>query len=217
MARPAWQEEQEDATKLWMIPYADLMSNLVILFLALFAYSYSKLPSQYAQVLSKMGTHFAPKQPAPEKQPADVERIKKELERLKLSEFGVRVTSRYVRLCFPEPVLFSPGLARLHPRAVPALDGLAQLLEEVPNPVLVEGHTDDRPIGRSPYRNNWELSAARAFAVVEFFAGKGLAPSRFHARGYGEQRPAALNDAPEGRRANRRIEISLIREIKRAG
>jgi chemotaxis protein MotB len=81
--------------------------------------------------------------------------------------------------------------------------------------VLVGGHTDTVPIVGGRLRTNWELSAARAFSVIEFFAGQGLAPERFLARGYGEYRPVAPNDTEQGRRRNRRIEIRLVREVRK--
>ena len=80
---------------------------------------------------------------------------------------------------------------------------------------MVSGHTDDKPLVRSRLRNNWELSAARAFAIGQFFVERGLPPERFNARGYGQQRPVDTNLTPEGRGRNRRIEISIVREVKK--
>ena len=90
---------------------------------------------------------------------------------------------------------------------------MARLFSEVSNPVLVEGHSDNLPIVGGGYRSNWELSAARSFSVIKFLISQDMDPQRFHARGYGEYRPLAANDTREGRKRNRRIEISLIREI----
>lgn len=211
--RPVYASEEEDNTKLWMIPYADLMSNLVILFLALFTANYTP---ETAKILQELGSHFERDKPAekaeeaPKPQPIE--------ERLKLSEFGLKVSARYYQLTLPEPVLFAPGSAELGEGAQPVLERLQALLKDIPNPVIVEGHTDDRPVGRSRWRNNWELSAARAFAVVERLAQGGVAPGRFHARGFGEYRPACEGNATRPCRAlNRRIEIKLIRELRREG
>jgi chemotaxis protein MotB len=83
------------------------------------------------------------------------------------------------------------------------------VLAGVENKVIrVEGHTDDVPAGGA-YPTNWELSTARALAVVRFLQSQGIDPSRLAAAGYGEYRPIAPNDTAEGRSQNRRIEIVL--------
>jgi len=78
----------------------------------------------------------------------------------------------------------------------------------------VEGHTDDVQIGAAlldRFPTNWELSAARATAVVRFLQEKGdIAPERLTASGFGFYRPVATNETPEGREQNRRIEIILV-------
>jgi len=83
---------------------------------------------------------------------------------------------------------------------------------DLPNPIQIEGHTDNRPLGRSiRFRSNWELSSARAFSVLQFFIKEGVAPEKLSAVGYGEFKPVKSNDTPEGRSGNRRIEINIIR------
>ena len=207
----------EDMTQLWMIPYADLMSTLVLLFMSLFAYSYSEHPPEYDRALAHMEKELASGAQADTRvRETDLAvKIKAELNRLRLSDFGVRVTSRQVRLTLPNPVLFGEGSARLSPDAGAVLAPLARLFSECSNPILVEGHTDDVRIVGGRFRSNWELSAARSFAVVEFLIAQGLEPERFQARGYGEYKPAASNLTAEGRGQNRRIEISLIRETRK--
>lgn len=209
---------KHDLTGLWMVPYADLMSTMVILFLALFAYSYVQTPPEYQRAVAHLqkemdaGSDFA-RVRADETDLAVS--VKQELDRLALRDFGLRVTSRRIDLRLPEPVLFAPGSATLNPDAGKVLEPLAKLLAGMPNPVQVSGYTDDRPLVRSRLRNNWELSAARAFAVGKFLVDRGMAPERFNARGYGEQRPVDTNATPEGRARNRRIEISIVREVRK--
>jgi chemotaxis protein MotB len=207
----------EDMTQLWMIPYADLMSTLVLLFMSLFAYSYSEHPPEYDRALAHMEKELSSGAQAETRvRETDLAvKIKAELGRLRLSDFGVRVTSQQVRLTLPSPVLFNEGSARLSPDAGAVLAPLARLFAECSNPILVEGHTDDVRIVGGRFRSNWELSAARSFAVVEFLMAQGLAPERFDARGYGQYKPVASNLTPEGRGQNRRIEISLIRETRK--
>src|SRR5476649_2564741 len=98
----------EDMTQLWMVPYADLMSTLVLLFMSLFAYSYSQHPPEYDQALAHMESDFSSTAAAGTRaQETDLAvKIKSELGRLRLRDFGVRVTSSRVRLTLPNPVLF---------------------------------------------------------------------------------------------------------------
>ena len=109
-------------------------------------------------------------------------------------------------------VLFPSGSARLTPEAMPVLERLAQVLRTVPNPVRVEGHTDNVPIRTTLYPSNWELSAARAASVVRLFERLGVDPGRLIAVGYGEHRPVADNATPEGRRRNRRVVVVVLAE-----
>jgi chemotaxis protein MotB len=76
--------------------------------------------------------------------------------------------------------------------------------------VRVVGHTDNVPIATAQFPSNWELSAARATTVVRFLQSTGVPPERLSAAGRGEFSPVASNDDADGRRKNRRIEITLI-------
>jgi chemotaxis protein MotB len=107
-------------------------------------------------------------------------------------------------------ILFQSGDATLPNRAIPALDALAETLVKYPNPVRVEGHTDNRPIRNRFYPSNWELSAARAASVVHRFANAGVAPDRLSVIGFGENRPLKPNDTAGGRDANRRVVIVIL-------
>jgi len=107
-------------------------------------------------------------------------------------------------------ILFASGEANLSNKAIPALDALASTLAKYPNPVRVEGHTDNRPINTRYYPSNWELSAARAASVVHRFARSGMNPDRLSVIGFGEYRPARPNDSVAGRVANRRVVIVIL-------
>lgn len=112
-----------------------------------------------------------------------------------------------------DTVLFDSGRAKLHRDAYPVLDQVAKVLnaEAVDQPVAIEGHTDNEPIRRSGWKDNWELSLARARSVLTYLVQeRGVAPARVSAVGYGEYRPIASNETPEGRRANRRVEIVVL-------
>ncbi len=109
-----------------------------------------------------------------------------------------------------DSVLFPSGSARLQDEAIPILRELARILQQFPNPLRIEGHTDNIPIHTVVYPSNWELSAARAASVIRLFEQAGIDPTRMVAQGYGEFRPVADNDTPEGRAQNRRVTIVVL-------
>jgi chemotaxis protein MotB len=123
---------------------------------------------------------------------------------------AVRREASWVEVEIRTDILFASGVARLSDGALPPLTILAETLAKYPNPVRVEGHTDDRPISTSTFPSNWELSAARAASVVHLFARGGVDPARLAVIGLGEFRPAQSNATLEGRNANRRVLIVIL-------
>jgi chemotaxis protein MotB len=85
------------------------------------------------------------------------------------------------------------------------------LAGEREHPIVVEGHTDSQPIHGSVYPSNWELSGARAAAVVRDFVGDGVLSRRVSFSGYGSNEPIATNSTAAGRSKNRRVEVVLSR------
>ena len=109
-----------------------------------------------------------------------------------------------------DKVLYDSGSATLNPQSRPLLDRIAQLLRtEFDHPIVVEGHTDGQPISCGQFPSNWELSLARAMAVVRSLQNAGVDPTFLSAAGYGQYQPIAANDSAENRSLNRRIEIVL--------
>jgi chemotaxis protein MotB len=124
----------------------------------------------------------------------------------------VRKTTSWLEIELRTDILFQSGAAKLSPEATDALDNMASILKPFPNPVRVEGYTDDRPINTSLYPSNWELSAARAASVARLFSEQGVEPSRLGIMGWGEYRPAADNGTEDGRNHNRRVLIVVLSE-----
>ena len=92
--------------------------------------------------------------------------------------------------------MFETGSADLKPEARKILDKFLAYLFGLPNKVVVEGHTDDRPISSRRFPSNWELSSARASAVARFFESEGLKGKRIRVIGYGQFRPRFSNATP---------------------
>lgn len=123
--------------------------------------------------------------------------------RLELSE-----DARGMVISIPEAGAFGVGSATLSDQAQQVLGRLAAVLTKIEDPVRIEGHTDTTPIHTARFDSNWDLSTARATAVVQFLIEQGgLSPARLSAAGYGEFHPRADNDTPEGRARNRRVDI----------
>lgn len=108
-------------------------------------------------------------------------------------------------------ILFDSGSADLSGGGEETLAEVASVLRDIPNREFqVAGHTDNVPIRRSRFRDNWHLSTSRALEVVQFLQEQGVNAQHLSAAGYSEFAPAASNETDEGRTANRRIEIVLM-------
>jgi chemotaxis protein MotB len=129
--------------------------------------------------------------------------VRKDMVTVRRSDFWIEVEMR-------TDILFPSGSARLADDAVNIIERLGGVLAPFPNPIRVEGHTDNKPIKTAVFYSNWELSAARAGSVVRVLSTHGVAPERLAVIGYGEQRPLKANDSAEGRNANRRVVVVIL-------
>ncbi len=129
----------------------------------------------------------------------------------------VEQNEQYITLNFKDGILFDSAKAELKQEALGALEIVANELAKYPeNDIKIEGHADNQPLrNHSLYRNNWDLSAARAISVAMYFTDtKGFSPERISAEGFGEYRPKVSNDTPENRSINRRVEIKILSKYK---
>jgi len=121
------------------------------------------------------------------------------------------------RFVFQSEVLFDVASADIAEAGKAQLAGFAKTLLEIsakiPNDIdwilRVDGHTDARPIATYQFASNWELSSARAIAVVKYLASQGVPPNRLVAAGFAENRPLDTSGSDEAYRRNRRIELKL--------
>ena len=125
-------------------------------------------------------------------------------------EIEVEYEERGIVLKMSDAVFFDSGKADLKPESKELLEHIAFVLEQLPNRILVEGHTDNVPINRTMFPSNWELSVVRATKVVRHLTEvKELPADRFVAMGYGEYNPVDTNETLEGRARNRRVNIVI--------
>ncbi|MFH1768194.1 MAG: OmpA family protein [Candidatus Omnitrophota bacterium] len=170
----------------WLINYADLMTELVCFFIILYALS---------AALSKNMVNAKEK----------LEEMMKEHQ----MQGEVKMTKEGLYLTLEEQegaAYFQSGQAEITEQGKNALNRIAPILAGLPNDVVIEGHTDNRPIHTSQFDTNWELSTARATNVVKYFVNiEKLPPERLSAIGYGEYKSIAPNDTPENMNKNRRV------------
>ncbi|MDP2905189.1 MAG: OmpA family protein [Candidatus Omnitrophota bacterium] len=165
---------------------------------------------------------------------SDVEKIEElseqideltEAKRLLEEKFSKEIDDKQIKLQMQEKglvitvvgdLLFDSGKAKIRRDGYSVLNKVGDFLKDnVPElNVGIEGHTDNQPIKHSGWKSNWELSTARALAVLHYMANEeGISPNRLSAIGYGEYRPVASNDTTEGRLANRRVEIVIMPKL----
>jgi chemotaxis protein MotB len=132
-------------------------------------------------------------------------------EEVKKGQLQVRQYKDMLTVEVAEQLFFDSGRAALKDQGKDVLKRVGEALKGYEDKMIrVVGHTDNVPISTSQFPSNWELSAARATTVVRFLQSAGVPPERMTASGRGEFSPIAPNDDADGRKKNRRIEITLI-------
>ncbi|MDO3385036.1 flagellar motor protein MotD [Gilvimarinus sp. SDUM040013] len=131
--------------------------------------------------------------------------IDQELMRISSNEMWLQIELR-------DSILFDSASADASAQAKQIFSQVSSILAETDNPIQIEGFTDNMPISTERYPSNWELSAARASAIVKWMVANGVDASRLAAVGYGEHQPAASNDTPDGRAQNRRVAVMIARD-----
>lgn len=208
-----------------MTTYADMVTNLMALFVLL--YAFSELDAQRFQAVitafqARAGIFTGSEtlgeigiDPAPALAPDRNELMR--MLRDFVSQEGlmgavqVIPSQEGITLSFIDKVLFDSGKAALREDSIRILGRLGNLLAQLPNAIRVEGHTDNVPIRNAQFPSNWELSVYRASTVVRFMEDRsGIGSKRLSAVGYGEYRPVLSNTTAANRRRNRRVDIIIL-------
>jgi len=112
-----------------------------------------------------------------------------------------------------QAAFFPSGEDGIAPETYPTIEKIAEVIQKLPNAVRLEGHTDAIPIHTARFRSNWELSAARAIAMMELLTGNFKLPKdRFAIGGYADTAPVDTNETAEGRAHNRRVDIVILNQ-----
>jgi chemotaxis protein MotB len=141
-----------------------------------------------------------------------LETLEKGLESdLKSGKVQLRLDTRGLIISMREKGFFASGDSTIAADSLPMLAKIGEVVQSLPNPVRLEGHTDAQPIHNSRFHSNWELSAARSIAMLELLRDRFQIPaSRMAIAGYAENLPSDTNDTEEGRAHNRRVDLVLL-------
>ncbi len=195
----------------WLVSYADLVTLLMAFFTAMYALAAADASHASVAAAALRRAFESGSVPAPDRLGPVRAHVTGELrDAIAGGRVAVVDDSRGLVLSLPEGATFALGSADVTDEARGLLGRLASVLRTVPNEVRVEGHTDDGPISTPRFSSNWELSTARASAVVALFIARGLDPRRLSAAGYGQFHPTAPNTSPAGRAANRRVDVVIV-------
>lgn len=232
-------KHEEHIDESWLIPYADLLTLLLALFLVLYAMSsvdqhkFQELKEALNSIfsggvgmmvsdkgLTEMDNNPFQNNPPPNYVTEDrtLRQSQKQMEAY-LEEQGMkglittRLTDLGLMITIQDMAFFDSGEATLKPESVLLIEYIGTLLENVDNSIQIGGHTDSLPIRTSQYPSNWELSTDRASNVLQvLLRNPKQDPQRFCVVGFGQYKPVDTNDTPEGRQRNRRVEIMVLRQ-----
>jgi chemotaxis protein MotB len=150
----------------------------------------------------------------------DIEELRRQLEaaigrELKDGQVTMSVTPEGFVISLKDLGFFDSGQAALRPGAADKIERIAKVLAQHGFYLRVEGHSDNQPIHTAQFDSNWELSTARAMAVLTLLINEsGLDPGKISLAGYGQYRPIADNAAPDGRKMNRRVDLVVVGGVK---
>lgn len=212
---------KQTVSPIWYIVLSDLMTNLTLFFLILYAFTRLDVEKR-TEMLDALASSASKEIGATAKAKQVLEKFRKQETMDKLTAISkeselekyvkFNVDEQMIKITLKAPVLFGTGESGLKSEATLILNEITSLLKGLANDVVVEGHTDNVPITSGKYASNWELSSARANSVINYFVKvRRLAAERFICAGYGEYFSIAVNDTPENRALNRRIEINIIK------
>lgn len=230
---------EEHMDESWLIPYADLLTLLLALFIVLFASStvdvqkleelsgvFNEIFDGGKGVMDNSSPTPLPIPPRQDESDEDSEAFiedQKSLEDIQKrvdeyiavneleNQLATELTDEGLLITIKDSILFTPGSATIKSEYNDIADEIANLLEfDPPRSVIVTGHTDNIPMNTAEFGSNWELSVMRAVNFLKMVVqNPDLDPLLFSAKGYGEFNPIASNETVEGRAQNRRVEVLI--------
>ncbi|MGH4140928.1 flagellar motor protein MotB [Clostridium sp.] len=233
---------EEMRTDAWIATFSDTMTLLLTFFVLLYSFStvdaakFKQIASSLQSVLTgetgtsildfnvKSGEVPLVGEPVPTTTPSNssedvYQKVQSFIKTNKLeSTVVIKSDRRGVIIQLKANILFQSGKSEIIDKSKPVLDSINALVATLPNDVVIEGHTDNIPINNFEYKNNWQLSSARALKVLEYFVNikKQKLPKRFTSVACGEYQPIAPNNNEANRALNRRVNILIVANQKEA-
>ena len=155
-----------------------------------------------------------------EREAREIEEARKHAQRLRLAlkeelkngDVSIQTEGMKVIIHIMENASFDSGLADLRPAFLPALQKIADLIDNKSGEITISGHTDNVPIANDRFRSNWDLSTSRAVSVAhQLLKVSAVTPDNIIVTGHADTRPRAPNDSDENRAKNRRVDIAIVR------
>ena len=224
--------DNEPGSPAWMTTFGDMMTLLLVFFVLLYSFSsmdVEKFRGFISALQSQLGVLDGGQTITPNpnidagtlgedyaQAPQNIQQIMRELDNyIESNGLGERVNVENKRkglvISLTGEILYELGRAEIREQGREILAIISDILKDIPNDIMIEGHTDDLPIRTDEFPSNWELSTARAVNVIKFLIEeRDFDPARLSAAGYSEYRPVADNDSSESRAENRRVEVVVL-------
>lgn len=197
--KPGYLNSEPVSHNRWLISYTDIVTVLLILFVAVAAQSLQDHTARAASAIPQSHEYVAALQQTQQK--------------LQEQGLDLRRESHGLIISLPQAVLFASGDDHISPLAFPMVSQIAAVLRDIKNKVTLVGHADAIPIHNQHFKNNWELSSARSLNLLALLATNyGIDESRLSIHSYGSYSPKNSNDTENGRAENRRVEILIVNE-----
>jgi len=133
---------------------------------------------------------------------------------IKAGKMQISLQPRGLVVSLPQVTFFPSGQDAIAADTYPMVQKVANVINKIPNPVRLEGHTDSVPIHNARFRSNWELSTARSIAMLELLAGRfQVSRERMAVAGYADNVPVESNESENGRARNRRVDVVVLNKL----
>lgn len=236
------QHHEEHVDEAWLLPYSDMLTLLLALFIVMFAMGQTDKAKMQAMakefniifaggsgMMNQDGNSMIPMEEAGESDSMQTNEsqieedkmteIKKMLEE-EIKQEGyegkikIDLNGEGLDIAIQDVVLFNSGEADVLKEVSPLLLKISNMLNALDNQIRVAGYTDNVPISNGKFRSNWDLSAMRAINVMNFMVSSGgIKQDNVSIQAYGEHKPKTSNSTEEGRAQNRRVEIYVVRNF----
>ena len=236
------EHHEEHVDEAWLLPYSDMLTLLLALFIVMFAMGqtdeakFKAMAKEFNVIFSggtgmmqNDGSSMVPMETTggPGKSDAEVEedtmaKVKDMLEQeIKqegyVDKIKVDLNAEGLEITIQDVALFNSGDAEVIKDVSPILTKISGMLNGLDNKIRVVGHTDNVPINNGNFRSNWELSAMRAINVMNYMVSTGqISQANVSIEAYGEQMPKYSNSTEDGKAKNRRVEICVVRKYQSA-